>query len=113
MQLYRIEIPGDPVGEKVAQLSGLAEEGYEVAAIVIQVSDEQVSIERVLMQSSQGGHDVPDEKLLARFGRTRANLQRAIEQLPHVIVFDNSDLAPPYRHTVTYRHRKAGEGEGN
>ena len=49
------------------------------------------------MRVSQGGHDVPDEKLLARFDRTQANLKRAIERLPYVIVYSNDDFAHPYR----------------
>lgn len=101
----------DPVGDKVAQLRGLADQGYEVVVIFIQIADPRVSIERVSMRASQGGHDVPDEKLLARFDRTRANLQRAIEQLPHIIIFDNSGLAHPYRHIATYHHGNVTEGE--
>ena len=56
------------------------------------------------MRVEQGGHDVPDEKLLARFERTRQNLERAIKVLPNVLVFDNSNLADPYRHVATYRN---------
>jgi predicted ABC-type ATPase len=56
------------------------------------------------MRVAQGGHDVPDEKLEARFDRTLANLQRAIESLPTVIVFDNSDLRHPYRLVEVYQH---------
>ena len=97
----------DPVGDKIDQLRSLVDQGYEVVLIFIQIADPEVSIERVSMRVSQGGHDVPDEKLLARFERTRANLQRAIEHLPHVIIFDNSDLTHPYRHVATYHHRKA------
>ena len=103
----------DPVGDKVAQLRELAEQGFEVALIFIQISDPQVSLERVSMRVSQGGHDIPDDKLLARFDRTRANLQRAIQQLPHVIIFDNSDLAHPYAHVASYRHGKSVEDEGH
>ena len=40
--------------------------------------------------------DVPDEKLFARFERTQANLKRAIERLPHVVVYSNEGLAHPY-----------------
>ncbi|MCO6454629.1 MAG: zeta toxin family protein [Pirellulaceae bacterium] len=93
----------DPVGDKVGMLSGLAEQGYEVVLIYIQIPDSQTSIERVSMRVNQGGHDVPDDKLLTRFERSQANLTLAIEQLPHVIIFDNSDLARPYRHRATYR----------
>ena len=102
----------DPVGDKVAQLRTVAEAGYEVVLIFIQIPNTGTSIERVSMRVSQGGHDVPDEKLAARFGRIQANLRRAIEQLPHVIIFDNSDLVHPYRHVATYHHGKLVEGEG-
>jgi len=49
------------------------------------------------MRVSQGGHDVPEEKLVARFPRTLANLQAALRELPHVRVFDNDNLATPFR----------------
>ena len=102
----------DPAGDKVAQLRGIAEQGYEVVMIFIQIADPQVSIERVSMKVSQGGHDVPDEKLLSRFDRTRANFLRAIEQLPHVILFDNSNLSHPYRRIATYLEGEKVEGVG-
>ena len=90
----------DPIGDKVAQLRGLAEKGFEVVMIFLEIPDAQESITRVSMRVSQGGHDVPDEKLRTRFKRTRANLRRAIEQLPHVIILDNTDLAHPFRHVA-------------
>jgi len=51
-----------------------------------------MSEQRVSMRVSQGGHDVPADKLAARFPRTLANLATAIRELPCVLVFDNSDL---------------------
>jgi predicted ABC-type ATPase len=54
------------------------------------------------MRVSQGGHDVPDDKLLSRYLRTISNLQAAIERLPHVLIFDNSDLNVPYRHVAAF-----------
>lgn len=62
----------------------------------IRVDSVRESIRGVAMRASQGGHDVPDEKLIARFERTNANLQRAIERLPHVLVDDNSNLEEPF-----------------
>ena len=62
------------------------------------------SQQRVGMRVMQGGHDVPNEKLVARFGRTPANQKRAIQSLPIVIVFDTMDLAQPYRLEAIYRH---------
>lgn len=55
------------------------------------------------MRVMQGGHDVPDDKLEARFNRTLANLDRVIITLPVVVVFDNTDLARPFRLEAVYR----------
>lgn len=83
----------DPVGEKVEQLASYSAFGYTVVLIFIRIDSAEESSKRVAMRASQGGHDVPDEKLLARFDRTQANLERAIQRLPHVIIFSNQDLS--------------------
>lgn len=96
----------DPVGDKVDTLASYAEAGYTVVLIYIAIQDAAISIERVSMRVSQGGHDVPDEKLQTRFARTQANLKRAIERLPHVMVYANTDLERPYRLVQRYEHGK-------
>jgi predicted ABC-type ATPase len=65
-----------------------------------------MSEERVAMRVLQGGHDVPPGKLKARFPRTLANLQRAVQALPHVLVYDNGDLARPFRKVAEFDHGK-------
>lgn len=59
------------------------------------------------MRVSQGGHDVPLEKLATRFARTLANLKGAINQLPLVLVYDNSDLSAPFRKVAEYEQGAA------
>jgi predicted ABC-type ATPase len=76
----------DPVGTKVEALASCAAMGYTVVLIFIRVDSVEESIRRVAMRVSQGGLDVPDEKLRARFERTQANLVRAIGCLPHVMI---------------------------
>ena len=56
------------------------------------------------MRVSQGGHDVPTEKLIARFPRTLANLQTALRELPHVLIFDNDDLRTPFRQVAHFQN---------
>jgi predicted ABC-type ATPase len=56
------------------------------------LSGPEVSEERVAMRVSQGGQDVPTEKLVARFPRTLVNLRAALRELPHVLIFDHDDL---------------------
>ena len=99
----------DPVGDKVDTLAKYSDAGYTVVLIFIQLHEVGESIRRVAMRASQGGHDVPDEKLKSRFERTKANLQRAIACLPHVLVYDNSNLERPYQLADVYEHgRRVG-----
>ena len=94
----------DPVGDKVRFLREAAAQGYQVVLIFIRITDAETSVERVSIRVAQGGHDVPDEKLRNRFSRTLENLQRAIDELPYALVYDNSDLTDPYRLVAMYRN---------
>lgn len=87
----------DPVGEKLAFLKSAAQAGYNTILCFIGTAGPQVSEQRVAMRVSQGGHDVPTEKLVQRFPRILANLKLALRELPQVWVFDNNDLRSPYR----------------
>ncbi len=87
----------DPVGAKLEFLREASEAGYAVVLCYIGIAGPEVSQERVAMRVSQGGHDVPDEKLQERFPRTLDNLGKALREVPSVLVFDNDDLATPFR----------------
>lgn len=99
----------DPAGEKLAFLMHAASSGYTVILCFIGLASPEVSEERVAMRVSQGGHDVPSDKLRSRFPRTLANLGAAIRRLPHVIVFDNSDLNHPFRRVAEFEEGRCIE----
>jgi predicted ABC-type ATPase len=90
----------DPVGDKLGFLKDAAREGYTVALCFIGISSPKISQDRVDMRVMQGGHDVPREKLVARYPRILKNLKAAIRELPHVWVFDNDNISEPFRLTV-------------
>lgn len=94
----------DPVGDKLAFLADTAANGYTVVLCFIGIASADQSDERVAMRVSQGGHDVPVDKIRSRFSRTLSNLHAAIQRLPHVMVFDNSDLARPFRLVAIYEN---------
>ena len=96
----------DPVGEKLAFLADAAAAGYNVVLCFIGIADVETSEVRVAMRVSQGGHDVPSEKLASRFQRTIKNLRAAIPILPIVLIFDNSDLSYPFRRLAEFRNGK-------
>ena len=87
----------DPVGDKLTFLQDAASAGYTVVLCFIGIDGPETSDERVSMRVSQGGHDVPGDKLVSRFPRTLRNLQDAAGLLPFVWVFDNQDLRRPFR----------------
>lgn len=97
----------DPAGEKLSFLKGAADRGYTVVLCFIGISSAAISEERVSMRISQGGHDVPSDKLLARFPRTQSNLKAALSGLPHVQVFDNDDLGHPFRRVAIFEDGQA------
>ena len=99
----------DPVGDKVAFLKEACSVGYQVTLFFLGLAHVGLSDERIAMRVAQGGHNVPHEKVVARFPRTLVNLRRAIAELPHVVVYDNSDLAKPYRQLAVFEQGKVVE----
>lgn len=87
----------DPFGEKLDFLLSARDGGYTVVLIFIGLDAAATSQERVTMRVLQGGHDVPEDKILHRYGRVLNNLRRALPALDHVFVYDNSDLRHPHR----------------
>ena len=97
----------DPAGDKLAFLKDAATAGYTVILCFIGISGPEVSEQRVAMRVSQGGHDVPTNKLETRYPRVLANLRNAIREVPHVWIFDNDDLRHPYRLIAIYEAGKS------
>ena len=92
----------DPVGDKLEFLRSASALGYTIVLCFIGLDSPELSDERVAIRVMQGGHDVPKEKLVSRYPRTIENLRRAIRELPHVLVFDNSDLGRPFRKVAAF-----------
>lgn len=94
----------DPVGAKVAFLKDAQASGYDVTLIFIGLANPDLSAGRVKARVQAGGHDVPHDKIMARYERTLRNLERAIEGLQQVIIYDNSSANEPYRFLAEFRH---------
>jgi predicted ABC-type ATPase len=99
----------DPVGDKVAFLKRAEARGHTVVLCFIGIDGPEASEERVAMRVLQGGHDVPPRKLRERYPRTLKNLEKAIRELPHVLVFDNGDLHRPFRKVAEFQRGRMTE----
>lgn len=80
----------DPVGEKLSFLKEAQALGYTAVLFFIGIDSPRTSGDRVAMRVSQGGHDVPPDKLAQRYPRVLSNLKRALTELSNVRVYDNS-----------------------
>ena len=99
----------DAAGDKLNFLKEAVAAGYTVVLCFIGLEDAVLSEERVAMRVSQGGHDVPTDKLKSRFPRTLRNLKAAIGALPLVYIFDNSDLRHPFRRVGVFKNGRPVE----
>jgi predicted ABC-type ATPase len=87
----------DPHGAKVDFLRQAKASGYHVAAHFIGLESAEHSKARVIQRVHTGGHDVPDDKLAARFPRVLENLQRLLDVPDELVIYDNSSSETPYR----------------
>lgn len=93
----------DPHGAKLGLLQEAKAAGYHVALVFIGIPGPELSMARVAQRVAQGGHDVPDEKLVARWPRTLANARAALRLADAGWLFDNADPERPYRLVATTR----------
>jgi predicted ABC-type ATPase len=64
--------------------------GYFVRVFFIGTSDPRINAARVAGRVMAGGHTVPIEKIISRYGRSMANLAGAIDLADRVYIYDNS-----------------------
>lgn len=75
--------------------------GYTVVLIFICVESAELSTLRVESRVLDGGHDVPRDKIAARYERMRANVKAALAFVDFAVVVDNSSLDHPLRPVAT------------
>jgi predicted ABC-type ATPase len=66
---------------------------FAVNLFFVATSDPLLNVERVSARVAQGGHDVPTDRILARYQRTIALLPQAIAACTTATIFDNSKNA--------------------
>ena len=69
----------------IEQAQGL---GFAVVLLVVCLDDPQRLLKRVRQRVREGGHDVPAERILARYPRTLQYLSRAVRQADMAFLYD-------------------------
>ncbi|VAV97036.1 hypothetical protein MNBD_ALPHA04-445 [hydrothermal vent metagenome] len=70
------------------------ERGFEIRMIYIVLETPELQIERVRLRVSEGGHDVPTGKIVARRQRSFEQLAWFFNEVDRCYIFDNSDGRP-------------------
>jgi predicted ABC-type ATPase len=75
--------------------------GYVVILVLIHLEHAELNAARVAQRVSEGGHDVPTEKLIQRIPRLLAQVKASIPLCDAVYVLDNSSADDPFRPVLT------------
>jgi predicted ABC-type ATPase len=82
---------------KLQLIHDLVALGYQVDLHVIELDSADLAVARVAQRVAAGGHPVPEQKIRARFERTRRLTREAEKFATRCWVWDNSDAKHPYR----------------
>jgi predicted ABC-type ATPase len=78
---------------KVELIRQAKKKGFKVVLYFVTTEKSLLNIERVKKRVREGGHDVPIEKIIARYRRSMANLTPASLEADEITLFDNSDIS--------------------
>lgn len=76
--------------DKLEFLARARDAGYFTRLFFVGTSDPRINAARVAGRVMQGGHAVPIEKIVSRYGGSMANLRMAFELCDRVYIYDNS-----------------------
>jgi predicted ABC-type ATPase len=76
--------------DKVAFLAQAQRSGYRTYLYYIATDDPEINISRVRSRVKQGGHPVPEDKIVSRYARSLSLLMDAIAHTNRAYIFDNS-----------------------
>jgi predicted ABC-type ATPase len=79
---------------KLALIAQAQEKGFFVLLLVVCIDHPDRLLSRVSQRVGEGGHDVPSERILARYPRTLANLQKAVRLADAALLHDSETVLP-------------------
>ena len=80
-------------GSHIDHLRKAKEAGFTTRLFFVATEDPVINKGRVANRVLHGGHDVPTDRIAARYYRCLANLPAAMAAADHCLIFDNSSVA--------------------
>lgn len=75
-------------------------QGYKIILVYIHLYSPSLNEARVKQRVSEGGHNVPVEKIHSRIPRTIKNIKTALSIVDEAIILDNSSRADPFQQVI-------------
>jgi len=85
----------------VAQAKAL---GYEIILVFIHLDSVSLNQARVAQRLSEGGHNVPDEKVASRIPRVLQNIKKTLPLCDQVRILNNSRIDSPFEQVAVIRN---------
>jgi predicted ABC-type ATPase len=79
---------------KLALIEQAQAHGFFVMLLVVALDQPRRLLARVAQRVTEGGHDVPADRILARYPRTLALLAHAVRLADAAILYDSHDVTP-------------------
>ena len=78
--------------------------GYEIVLVFIHLDEVDLNNARISQRVTEGGHDVPPEKVRSRIPRTLKNISQTIPLCDHIYHLNNSRQDNPYQRVAEIHH---------
>jgi predicted ABC-type ATPase len=79
----------------VTRLAKWKRRRWRIEIVYLKIASPDIALKRIAARVRQGGHDVPREDVLRRFGRSWENFTEVYRRLAHAwSVYDNSGSEP-------------------
>jgi predicted ABC-type ATPase len=82
--------------DKVNLLREAQREGFRTYLYFVATEDPAINIARVKRRAAEGGHDVPEDKIISRYDRSLRLLPQAIRHSNRAFLFDTSEESSWY-----------------
>lgn len=85
----------------VEYMRAARDRGFEVRLFFVATDKPEINLARVANRVVHGGHDVPQDRIVARYFRCLDNLPGALAAASVALIFDNSQAGRPHRLLAT------------
>ena len=77
--------------------------GYKIILVYIHLFDSSLNEARVKQRVSEGGHDVPTEKIHSRIPRTMKHIKAVLSIVDEARILDNSSKDDPFQQIIVMK----------